>query len=190
MKLLSIVLLAALLLSGCGTTGGTRTVARDLNLNEVLRVQPTPKGLAQSTTVRRADAAVIQEAFADGRRDAAAADRFRSIGFESGAIRTWTAPTGATFTMVASRWGDHMTAVNVGGGAAEAQALARGAVAWTPSNLRSARGTRSRPDDPPSAALSMAVGEVNLFVRAEGPIDEAAVVRSLELLAKTVSRSS
>jgi hypothetical protein len=174
------LLLTTLLLAGCGATG-TVTTPPDVDLQGMLGTLPTPTGFVQSTDVRPADAAAIQKIFAQGVVDSAAAENYESIGFEDAAVRSWRSDDGATLTVVASRWGNHQTAANVGGGAAEEIPFRDGATAWTPSSLGGARGTTNQTTDPSVTTLSLAVDRVDVFIIATGIADTAPVVRTMDL---------
>lgn len=176
------IIAALALVSGCGTSGDD-TPTSGVDLTELVGVLPTPAGLDQSSDVRRAQAADVQAALAGVAR-AESAEAFESRGFAEGAIRRWAGPAGATFTVVTSRWPDHVTASAVGGGAVNLP-LDRdipGATPWNPSEVRGARGARIGPPSAPARLLAVAVGDVSLFARADGPVDDAAVVRTMDLL--------
>ncbi len=180
------ILIAAIALTGCGVTSGPVTTPTDLDVVALLRALPTPAGYTQSTDVTRADADDIQLAFAQGTADAAAAKNYIDIGFKDAAIRRWTGPSNRTFTVVASRWSEHQTATNVGGGAAEVIPLSRGAVAWTPPTLHGARGTKAPPKAPGMTTLSMAIGDISIVIFAAGPTDTAPVERTMDLVATSL----
>jgi len=175
-------LVVAASLTGCGGVRGPATTPADLDVVALLRTLPTPAGYAQSTDVTRADTAAIQVVFAQGTADPAAAKNYADIGFKDAAIRRWTGPSNTTFTVVASRWKEHQTAATVGGGAAEVIPLSRGALAWTPSSLHGARGTRSPADGAGVTTLSLAVGDLDIFILATGRTDTAPVERTMNLV--------
>jgi hypothetical protein len=176
------IVVAAIFLTGCGGARGPATTPAELDVVALLRTLPTPAGYDQSTDVTRADTAAIQVIFAQGTVDAVAAKKYADIGFKDGAIRRWTGPSNTTFTVVASRWDDHQTAATVGGGAAEVIPLSRGAAAWTPASLNGARGTKTASSSPVMTTLSLAIGDVDVFILATGRADTAPVERTMNLV--------
>lgn len=178
--LLLVSLLAAL--SGCGATT-IEAPPSTIDLTELVRILPTPQGLEQSRDVTPVDAAGLQEALAGVARAESAAV-FREIGFKAGAVRTWRG-AGEAMMVAVSRWPNHQTATNVGGGAVQQFADTTGAAAWTPQSLAGARGARSIKDSE-TRMLSLAIGDVSLVVRADGPIEDDVLVRTMDLLARPV----
>jgi hypothetical protein len=181
---LRVLILAAALatLTGCGATT-VETPPSTIDLTELVGILPTPSGLDQSREVRPVDAAGLQEMLAGVARAESAAV-FREIGFRAGAVRTWRGD-GATMWVAVSRWPDRQTATNVGGGAVQQFADTTGATAWTPRALAGARGARFVKDSE-TRMLSIAIGDVSLVVRADGPIGDDTVVRTMDLLARPV----
>ncbi len=180
MRRLGLLLISTVLLAGCGAVGPS-TTPQNLDLATFARSLPTPKGFSQATDVVRADALQMQTVFAQGTVDRAAASNYTDIGLKDVVIRRWSAPDGGAFTLVVSEWTDHQTAANVGGGAAEVIPLSRGAQAWTPDSLRGARGTRSPSGRPPVTTLSMAIGELDVFIIATGQESTTSVERTMDL---------
>lgn len=180
-----LVLATAALLAGCGD--GTVSEPRTrIDPAKTLAILPTPQGFPQSTAVSPLDAAGLQAVLAGVAKEEAA-QVYRDIGFYDAAVRTWSAPDGARMIAIVSRWPDHETAGRVGGGAVNQVIDDAGAAAWTPRELSGARGARlSATESAPIKVLSFAVGDANLFVRGDGEVSDAAVVRTMELLSKPV----
>ena len=177
------------LLTGCATGAEDDTATEGVDLVELVRVLPTPAGFDQSNDARSADAAEVQAALAGAAREEAAR-AFESRGFEDGAIRTWSGPGGATFTAVVSRWPDRLTATAIGGGAVNLplDQDVRGATPWNPDELRGGRGVRIDAPKASARMLAVAVGDVSLFVRADGPVNDAQVLRTVQLLRRQLDR--
>lgn len=175
------IVVTALALAGCGSTGTVGETTIDVDLAKTIAVLPTPAGLDQSSDIRPATVDAVQEVFAQGQPDATAAATYSSVGFDGGAIRRWRGADGAALVVVFSRWRNHQTATNVGGGAAETLPLKHGAQAWTPSSLNGARGTTAKAGDPPQRTLAKAAANISVYVHAAGPVTEAAIVRTMDL---------
>jgi hypothetical protein len=86
-------------------------------------------------------------------------------------------------TVVVSEWGDHFAATSVGGDAAEIPLGTSGAHAWTPTQLGASRGVRIDTPGSRLQTLSYAIDTTDLFVRAEGPIPQAVVIRAVQRMA-------
>lgn len=186
MRLPLAIILAAVALTGCGGRGTQGETSIDADLTETIRVLPTPTGLDQSVDVTTATVDDVQEVFAQGRADATAAATYRSIGFNAAAIRRWSGPNGAFFVVVLSRWPNHQTATNVGGGAAETLPLQHGAQAWTPTAVHGARGTAARAGAASEHTLAKATANVSVYIHATGPVTEQAIVRTMDLAITTL----
>ncbi len=172
------LLVLALLVSGCGAVTAEETSTR-VDLAALVRILPTPPGLDQSSQVATVDAAALQKTFA-GVAKPEAAKVYEEIGFAGGAMRTWSGPNGARVWAVVSRWPDHQTATNVGGGAVQRAAETAGLSAWTPTAISGARGARSDI----VRVLSVAVADLSLVVRTDGPVPDTVIVRTMDLLTR------
>jgi hypothetical protein len=180
-----IVLLAALTLAGCGAGSSEREATDEINLKELVNILPTQPGLDQATSeIRSVDASTLEATFA--RRDSTDSKGFDQIGFREGVIRTWSGPGGASMLVAVSRWPDHQIATSVGAGAAEPPLGSPGASAWNPREVNGSRGGRVSAPGSPSRGLAIAIGEISLVVRADGPVSDAAVIRTLDLLSRPV----
>lgn len=182
MRIMLILLVAALLVGGCGGDETTEPLT-GVDLTELVTILPTPKGLDQSTEVASADAGDVQATFA-GRAIPDVASEFEDLGFQEAVIRRWSAPGGADFLIVASRWDDHFTATNVGAGPGQLLLGTTDAQAWTPRALPGARGVRVTTPGREVRILSLAVEDISVFIRAKGPVSDAAVERTLDLAVK------
>jgi hypothetical protein len=88
--------------------------------------------------------------------------------------------------IVVSRWSNHQTAVNVGGGAAQSIPLDNGARAWTPRSLGGARGSISAPVTPLLTTLSTAIADVSVVIMATDLAETAPVERTMDLATKSL----
>ena len=181
----SLALLVGLtaLLAGCG--GGALSVPpTSIDPVELVKILPTPPGLDQSSDVTTVDAAELQATLA-GVAKAESAKVYQDIGFAGGAMRTWSGPDGARVLAVVSRWPDHETAARIGGGAVNQIAEHSRAAAWTPQKLAGARGARSTTPGPGAVrVLSLAVDDLSLLVRTDGPIGDDVIIRTMDLLTR------
>ena len=83
---------------------------------------------------------------------------------------------------ISALWEDGDAASAIGGEMARA-AVPDGS-AWTPSGYSGSQGFRAGD----ARALSVVIGRVSLFVRAEGPIGDDAVLRTVDLMRKAAAR--
>lgn len=189
LRSLALLVVLMALLAGCGA-GSLSVPPTDIDPAAVVRILPTPPGLDQSTDVTTVDAADLQATLA-GVAKAESAKVYEDIGFGGGAKRTWSGPNDARVLVVVSRWPDHETATRVGGGAVQQLAETTGAAAWTPEQLAGARGARSAEQGPAAIrVLSLAVADVSLLVRGDGPVTDAAIIRTMDLLTRPVRAAS
>jgi hypothetical protein len=173
--------ISAVVLLGCGS-GSLEQPPTDIDLSRVLTILPTPKGLDQSTVVRSADVATVQATFA-GVAKAESVAVYKSLGFKDAAIREWSGDDGAHVLAIISRWPDRQKATNVGAGPVNLLLDTSNAAAWTPQELAGTRGARlTVPGKPNVKILAFAVAEVSLVVRGDGPVSDAAMIRTMELL--------
>jgi hypothetical protein len=181
---LMFVLLAVLALGGCA--GDSEPDNTDsVNLTRLVTILPTQPGLDQaSSDIRSVDATTLENILA--RREGVASKGYEQIGFREAAIRTWTGPDGGAMLVAVSRWPDHQVATSVGGGAAVEPLDKENARAWNPREISGARGARSDT----SRVLAMAIGDISLVVRADGPVTDAAVVRTLDLVSRPVQAAA
>jgi hypothetical protein len=180
-----IVLVTVLTVAGCAGNSPDDDGTNALNLTELVTILPTQPGLDQaSSEIRRVDGSALEATFA--RRDSTDSKGFDEIGFREGVIRTWSGPDGADMLVAVSRWPDHQIATSVGGGAADQPLNSPGASAWNPEQISGSRGARVNAPGSPSRVLAIAVGEISLVVRADGPVTDAAVIRVLDLVSRPV----
>ncbi len=179
------LLVVTALLAGCGSDS-LSDPGSGIDPAGVVRILPTPRGLDQSSDATAVDAVGLQSTLA-GVANAEAATVYEGIGFRDGAVRTWSGPDGARVLVAVSRWPDHQTATNVGGGAVQRILDTSAANAWTPRELAGARGARLAAQG--SAAvkmLSLAVAEMSLLVRADGPVSDEVIIRTMDLMTRPV----
>jgi hypothetical protein len=180
LRLVPLSLLLTILL-GCGGAS-LEQPPTNINLVQTLTILPTPKGLDQSNVVRRADVASVQATFA-GVAKAESVAVYKDLGFKDAAIREWSGNDGAHVLAMISRWPDRQTATNVGAGPVNLLLDTSNAAAWTPRELPGTRGARlTAPGKPNIKLLAFAVAEVSLVVRGDGPVTDAAMIRTMELL--------
>ena len=181
----SLALLVVLMASLAGCGGGSLSVPpTNIDPVELVKILPTPQGLDQSSDATTVDAAELQ-ATLSGVAKAESAKVYEDIGFAGGAMRTWSGPDGARVLAVVSRWPDHETATRIGGGAVNQIAEQPGVRAWTPQELAGARGAHStRPGPGAVRVLSLAVDDLSLLVRSDGPIGDDVMIRTMDLLTR------
>ena len=173
-----VALIAGVALAGCAG-GGDLSGTEDVNLRQLVTILPTPQRLTlESSRIIDADAVDVQATFAR-QANAEAVKVVESSGLKDAAIRTWSGPDGASLTVVASRWPDNQRAANWGAGAVQLELDRSSARAWTPREAPGARGSRTDGETAHASALSLAVGDINVYVRATGPVADADVVETL-----------
>jgi hypothetical protein len=179
-----IILLAAMLgLAGCGANAPDQTGLDAVDLTELVTILPTQPGLdLASSQIRSVDASTLEGIFA--RREGTPSKGFEQVGFREGAVRTWTGPDGGAMLVAVSRWPDHQVALSIGGGAAVQPLDSLKATAWNPREISGARGARVTTPGASSRVLAIAIGNISLVVRADGPVTDAAVIRTLDLVSR------
>lgn len=182
---LALALLAAVLASAaCGPTSPTEAGGNDTDPVKLLTVLPSPGNL-RGQPAAAVDDDALQVALT-GSPDPAVAARVRERAPRAAAVRTWTAPGGQELVAVASVWDSHLIATGIGGDAAELILGQDGAKAWTPSDSPGSRGARIDTPGHEDQRLSFAVGPNSVYVRAEGPVPEDVVQRTLRRLVQTL----
>lgn len=173
--------LLAALFTGCGAGGLMEQQSLEADPAFLVRILPTRPGLdiAGAGTSGGAEAlapATLDKTIPELEKSA------REAGLQKMAVRRWTGPDGARLVAVAGLWDDGSAASAIGGEIA--RAAVPGGRAWTPSGFGAAQGFRT--DD--ARSLSVIIGKVWMFVRAEGPIDDDAVLRTVELMRKAAAQ--
>ncbi len=166
--------------TGCAAGGRVEQQSLEADPAFIVRVLPTRPGLDIAGAERTPgpagfDQATLGHAVPDLVTSAEAG------GLREVAVRDWTGPGGALLVAVASLWDDGEAAAAIGGEVARA-AVPGGSV-WTPSQYGGSQGARSAD----ARALSVVIGKVALFVRAEGPVDDEAVLRTIQLMRKAAA---
>jgi hypothetical protein len=174
-------LVLATALSGCGAGGRAEQLNLEADPASVVQVLPTRPGLSPAGRARELDPAGFAMA-ALGRPEPALARSARGAGLRKAAVRRWTGPDGARLTVVVGLWDDGEAANAIGGEITTA--LVPDGTAWTPRGLGAAQGRRT--DN--ARALNSVIGRVSLLVSARGPVDDAQVLRTTDLLRKTAGR--
>lgn len=171
----------ALGLAGCGLGGRAEQQNREADPAFVVRVLPTRPGLEIAGPERVLGRDGFDRA-ALGRSVPALAKSAREAGLRDVAVREWTGPGGASLRAVAGLWDDSEPAQAIGGEVA--RTLVPGGGAWTPAQFGASQGYRS----PDRRALNVVVGRVSLLVVATGPVDDDAVLRTVELMRKAAAQ--
>ena len=170
----------ALVLTGCSLGGQQEQQTHVAEPATVVSVLPARPGLTPAGPIRPVDAKGFTTALL-GHPDSTLTTNLEQAGFLRGATREWTGPKGASLVAVVGLWDDGSAAASLGGDAADA--AAPGGTPWTPSQYGGSQGARA--DN--ARALSVVVGRVSLFLRATGPVDDAAVLRQMDLMFQTAS---
>ena len=169
------------MVAGCGAGGRVQQESLEADPAFVLRVLPTRPGLDIAGPERSPgpggiDRAALDESIPDLVASA------RDAGLRTLSVREWTGPDGARLVAVAGLWDDGDAAGAIGGEIA--RKVVPDGSAWTPVEYGASRGYRSED----ARALSVVIGRVWLFVRAEGPVDDDAVLRTVELMRKAAAQ--
>jgi hypothetical protein len=167
--------------AGCGAGGRVAQQSLEADPGTIVRVLPTRPGLDIAGPGRTLDAAGFARA-ALGRDDPALATGATNAGLRSAASREWTGPDGARLIAIAGLWDDGEAATSISGKIA--RDVVDGGVAWTPSQYGGSQGERAAD----ARALSTIVGKVSLLVIAEGPVGDAEVLRTVDLMRKAAAQ--
>lgn len=167
---------SAALASGCADAQAPDTSRVDpVRMATIL---PTPAGFTEGDPARALDA----DGLAAVLGGTGALDAIEGSGLKRAAVRAWTGPGGRRLSVAVGVWHTDDGARYVTGAAAERELSSAGAAAWTPEEIRASRGMR-RGGGRPVRTLSFAVGTAGVYLRADGPVPEAAVIRTADLLA-------
>lgn len=168
-------------LAGCGVGGRAEQQNLEADPAFVVRVLPTRPGLDIAGPERASGPEGLGPA-ALGRPVPALADSAREAGLRRVAARDWSGPRGARLVAIAGLWEDSEPAQAIGGELA--RAAVPGGAAWTPAQFGASQGYRTAD----RRALNVVVGKVSLFVLAEGPVGDDAVLRTVELMRKAAAQ--
>jgi hypothetical protein len=144
-------------------------------------ILPTPAGFSEDGGPQTVDASALAAVY--GGEGALGA--IEGSGLKRAAVREWTGSGGRRLVVAVGVWDAKEGARFVTGGAAEQDLFAEGAEAWTPEEIRASRGVR-RNGDRPLRVLSFAIDTTGVYVRADGPKGEKAVIRAADLLATAI----
>jgi hypothetical protein len=185
-RLAALLALAAAVLAGaaCGPTSPTQAGGDEADPVALLTVLPSP-GELRGEPAASADPEELQAALT-GAPDQALAARVRERAPAAAAVRSWSGPGGQELVAVASVWDSHLIATGIGGDAVGALLSEDGASAWTPREIPGSRGARVEAPGREEQRLSFAVGPNSVYVRAEGPVPEDVVARTLRRLVLTL----
>jgi hypothetical protein len=181
LRMSALVVAIAIGMAGCGAGGRVAQQSVEADPATVVRVLPTRPGLNIAAPGRTLTAAGFARA-ALGRDDPALASSASDAGLRSAAVREWTGPGGARLVAIAGLWDDGEAATSISGQVA--RDVVDGGTAWTPSQYGGSQGERARD----SRALSTVVGKVSLLVIAEGPVGDAEVLRTMDLMRKAAAQ--
>lgn len=174
-SLAALVAACALAFSGCSLGGEQAEQTHEAEPAQIIAVLPSRPGLTPAGPVKGLDAAGFTTAIL-GHPDADLTRTLADGGFRRGASRTWTGANGASLTAVAGLWGDGDPAQTIGTDAATA--VVPGGAVWMPEDFSGSNGRRSAD----ARALNVVIGQVSLYLRASGPVDDAAVLRQMALM--------
>ncbi|HSJ74108.1 MAG TPA: hypothetical protein VK904_07300 [Miltoncostaeaceae bacterium] len=180
-----LILVAALACAACGPTSPTQAGGGDADPVALLTVLPSP-GQLRGEPAAPADPDALQVALT-GAPDPAVAARVRERAPKAAAVRSWSAAGGRELVAAVSVWDSHLIATGIGGDAAEQILSEDGARAWTPSGLPGSRGARIDAAGRREQRLAFAVGPNSIYVRAEGPVPDDVVARTLRRLVLTLN---
>jgi hypothetical protein len=181
-RVLAILVLAAIVAAGCGPSSPTEAGGPEADPLYLLGVLPSPDDL-RGPPAAEADPAVLLETLT-GAADAGLAARLSDRGLRTAAVRTWTAPGGGELEAAVSVWRSHLVATGVGADASARLAEEDGGSSWTPSGVPGSRGARLG-GPRPERRLAYAVGPNSFYVRSTGDVAEDVVVRTMRRLILT-----
>ncbi len=176
----AVAIIATVLLAGCALGGDQAQQTHEVEPGAIVAVLPSRPGLSPAGPVTPVDAAGYATALV-GHPDAALASSLSDAGFRRGATRTWTGADGASLTAAVGLWDDGEPANAIGGQAVDA--MVPDGQAWNPAEFGGSQGARSDT----ARALSVVVGRVSLFLRATGTVDDAAVLRQMDLMRQSAA---
>lgn len=174
------LLAVCLLVAACGPESPTDPGGEAVDPVQVLTILPSP-GALRGEPATAADEGALQRAFT-GAPDPELVRILEGRGLVSAGVRGWTGPNGQVLVAAISVWESHLLATGIGGQAAELLLKSPGGRAWTPSDLGGTRGARVDTAGAQQKRLSFAVGPNNVYVRADGPVDDATVTRAAKRL--------
>lgn len=167
--------IASLTLTGCSLGGEQAQQVHEAEPGTIVRVLPSRPGLTPDGPPASVDAAGFATALL-GHPDADLTASLERAGFRRGATRSWSGANGAALTAVVGLWDDGEPADSIDGDAVNA--VVPGGAAWTPSEFGGSQGSHAGT----ARALSVVVGHVSLFIRATGPVDDATLLRQMDLM--------
>ena len=168
-----------LLAAACGPLDATQSGGREARPVELLTVLPSP-GSLRGPPAAAADAAALAQGFT-GVENEELVRRIRDRAPVSAAVRSWRGPRGGVLVATVSVWHSHIVATGVGSDIA-AELVADGGVAWTPPDVPGSRGARREDPARRELRLAYAVGPNSLYVRAQGPVPDETVQKTLRRL--------
>ena len=174
----AVLVTATLAAAGCTGGSGGQEDTRAADPLQAIRILPTPKGLTAAGPARVVDADGLSTAFGSATPIPGLADS----GLSKAAVREFTGPGGGRLVVAAALWESNESARGIVGAAAEQRLGESGAQAWTPDTVGGSRGVRLLGHGPDHRTLSFAAGRAGAYLRADGPVPEAAITRTADLL--------
>ncbi len=182
MRILAILVLVAVVATGCGPSSPTEAGGPEADPLYLLGVLPSPDDL-RGPPAAEADPAALLEVLT-GTADAGLAAQLSDRGLRTAAVRTWAAPGGGELEAAVSVWRSHLVATGIGADASARLVEEDGGSSWTPSDVPGGRGARL--DGPrPERRLAYSVGPNSFYVRSSGDVAEDVVVRTMRRLILT-----
>ncbi len=175
------IIALVLLTAGCGLgpLDATQSGGDRVRPVALLGVLPSPGDL-RGPDAAAAGADDLQLAWT-GVADPALADRITQLAPSAAAVRTWADPRGGEMVATVSVWDSHLTATQIGADLATRLTDAGGS-AWTPPEVRGARGARLVQDGRREVRLGYSIGPNALYVRGTGSVGDATLIKTMNRL--------
>ena len=185
--LILLACVVAVVVTGCGPLDATGSGGFQADPIKVLGILPSPGDL-RGPPATVADATQLQDALT-GEQDPKVAARIAQLKPPAAGVRTWKASGDRVLVAAVSVWDSHLTAIGVGGDIAT-MLTDKGGRAWTPPDAPGSRGAQVGTNGDQEMRLSYGVGPNSLYVRSEGPVNPAIVIRTLNRLRAVVEAES
>jgi hypothetical protein len=174
-----------LAMTGCQAGPDERPIPSNIDPLKVVAALPAPAGLNDAEAATAADASRVAALFRSG-TGRAAGTTLTDQGLLRAATRSWTTPKGGKMVVVVSVWRNRQTASGMSGRAAEQVLSLPTAQAWSPGDLRGARGAEALGAAPVTRAISRAVVQNGLYVESTGDVPAETVIRAMKRLSLLV----
>ena len=180
-----VLLLLPLAMNGCQAGPDERPLPSTIDPLKVVGALPAPAGLNDAEPATAADASRVAVLFSSG-KGTAAGKALTDQGLLRAATRSWATPKGGTMVVVVSVWRNRQTASGIGGRASEQVLSLPTGRAWTPGDLRGARGAEALGATPVTRAISRTVVQNGLYVESTGDVPAETVIRAMKRLSLLV----